>query len=88
MYEIICDLQVSWWGFPGGASVKESICQSRLDVRDLTSIPEFRRSPGGEHGNPLQYSYLESARTEEPGGLQSTRLQRVRYNWQAVNAQS
>ena len=29
-------------------------------VGDLGSIPELQRSPGGEHGNPLQYSFLEN----------------------------
>ena len=28
------------------------------DVRDAGSIPGLRRSPGEEHGNPLQYSFL------------------------------
>ena len=28
------------------------------DVRDLGSIPGSGRSPGGGHGNPLQYSCL------------------------------
>ena len=30
------------------------------DVRDLSSIPGSGRSLGGGHGNPLQYSCLES----------------------------
>ena len=30
------------------------------DVRDLDSIPGSARSPGGGHGNPLQYSCLEN----------------------------
>ena len=30
------------------------------DVRVMGSIPESGRSPGGEHGNPLQYSCLEN----------------------------
>ena len=30
------------------------------DVRDVDSIPELGRSPGGGHGNPLQYSCLEN----------------------------
>ena len=30
------------------------------DVRDVGSIPEWGRSPGGGHGNPLQYSCLEN----------------------------
>ena len=30
------------------------------DVRHSGSIPESGRSPGGGHGNPLQYSFLEN----------------------------
>ena len=30
------------------------------DVRDAGSIPGSGRSPGGGHGNPLQYSCLEN----------------------------
>ena len=30
------------------------------DVRDMGLIPGLRRSPGGGHGNPLQYSCLEN----------------------------
>ena len=29
-------------------------------VRDMGSIPGLGRSPGGRHGNPLQYSCLEN----------------------------
>ena len=29
------------------------------DLRDASSIPGSGRSPGGGHGNPLQYSFLE-----------------------------
>ena len=29
-------------------------------IRDVGSIPESRRSPGGGHGNPLQHSCLEN----------------------------
>ena len=29
------------------------------DIRDARSIPGSGRSPGGEHGNPLQYSCLD-----------------------------
>ena len=31
------------------------------DIRDMGSIPGSGRSPGGGHGNPLQYSYLENS---------------------------
>ena len=30
------------------------------DLRDMGSIPELGRSPGGGHGNPLQYFFLEN----------------------------
>ena len=42
-------------GFPGDSDCKESACS----VGDLGSIPGLGRSPGGGHGNPLQYSCLE-----------------------------
>ena len=32
----------------------------QVDGRDAGSIPGPRRSPGGGHGNPLQYSWLEN----------------------------
>ena len=31
------------------------------DIRDACSIPRLGRSPGGGHGNPLQYSCLEKS---------------------------
>ena len=43
-------------GFPDGSDSKESACS----VGDLVSIPGLGRSPGGGHGNPLQYSCLEN----------------------------
>ena len=51
------------------------------EVRDAVSIPGSGISPGGGHGNPLQYSCLENLMNrEEPGGLQSIMLQRVGHN--------
>ena len=44
-------------GFPGGSDGKESTC----NAGDLGLIPGFGRSPGGGHGNPLQYSCLENS---------------------------
>ena len=60
----------------GGSVGKETAC-STGDAGDTGSISGLGRSPGGGHGNPLQYSCLENPWTEEPGGLQSTGLQRV-----------
>ena len=31
------------------------------DIRDMGSIPGWGRFPGGEHGNPVQYSCLENS---------------------------
>ena len=31
------------------------------NTRDLSSVPGSGRSPGGGHGNPLQYSCLEKS---------------------------
>ena len=43
--------------------------------------PWVMKIPGGGRGNPLQYSCLErTPRTEEPGGLRSMGLQRVRHD--------
>ena len=33
---------------------------SARDIRDKNSFPRLGRSPGGGHGNPLQYSCLEN----------------------------
>jgi len=30
------------------------------DIREMGLIPGLGRSPGGEHGNPFQYSCLEN----------------------------
>ena len=43
-------------GFPDGSGGKEST----YNVGDLGLMPGLGRSPGGEHGNPLQYSCLEN----------------------------
>ena len=42
--------------FPGGSDGKESAHH----MGDLGSIPGLGTSPGGRHGNPLQYSCLEN----------------------------
>ena len=47
-------------GFPGGTSCKENPPASAGDIRDTGLIPGSGRSPGGGHGNPLQYSCLEN----------------------------
>ena len=43
-------------GFPDVSDGKESACNQG----DLGLILGLGRSPGGGHGNPLQYSWLEN----------------------------
>ena len=49
---------------PCGSDSKKSACNEG----DLVSVPGLGRSPGGGHGNPLQYSGLEN-----PHGQRSLR---------------
>ena len=53
-------------GFPSGSVVKNPPANAG-------------RSPGEGIGNPFQYS-MENPWREEPGGLQSMGLQRVRHD--------
>ena len=63
--------------FPSGSDSKESACSAE----DLGSIPGSGRSL--EKGMTTHSSILawRIPWTEEPGGLQSMELQRVRHNW-------
>ena len=64
------------------------------DIRDTGLIPELGRSPGGGHGNPLQYSCLENPMdrgawqatvegvtkgSQEPSQQQSMGSQRIKH---------
>ena len=42
------------------ALVVKSLPADAGDIRNMGSIPELGRSPGGGHDNPLQYSCLEN----------------------------
>ena len=48
-----------WCELSEWLSGKEFLC-SAGDTGDVDSVPSSGRFPGGEHGNPLQYSYLEN----------------------------
>ena len=72
-----CILVMVVWSFPSGLMVKNL----PANAKDMGSIPGLERSPGGGHGNPLQYSCLgKIPRAAKPGELQSTGLQRVRHD--------
>ena len=69
-------LSVSFWGFPGGSGSKACACSAG----GPGLIPGSGRSPGEGNGNPLSTLAWKIPWTEEPGGLQSMGLQRVRHN--------
>ena len=77
-------------GFPGGSDGKESTC----NVGDLGSIPRLGRSPGGGHGNPLQYSCLENPHGQRnlagysPWGLKESDTTEQLSTWNINRAQS
>ena len=62
----------------GGGAGAESTCNAGTSG-DEDSILESESSPGGGHGNMLQYSCLENPMGREPSGLQSIASQRVRH---------
>ena len=55
----IIDRNCSYWASQVTLEVKNPSINA-ADIRDVGSIPELGRSPGGGHGNPLQYSSLEN----------------------------
>ena len=67
-------------GFPGGASGKEPICQCRRCKRHGFD-PWAGRSPGGGHGNPLQYSCLEKLMDRGAWWATIHGAQRVAHDW-------
>ena len=51
------------WGCYGASQmvlVVKNLPANAGDIRDVGFISGLGRSPGGEHGNPLQYSCLEN----------------------------
>ena len=63
-WALVCQAIGNIMGLPRWLSGKESACDAG-DIKDVGSIPELGRSPGGGHGNPLQYSCLESPMDRE-----------------------
>ena len=54
-------LDVNFRGLPKGLLVIKNPLANAGDIRVVASIPGSGRSPGGGHGNPLQYSCLENS---------------------------
>ena len=61
---------------PGGTGGKEPTCQ--CNRHDIGLIPGPGRSPGGGHGNPLQYFCFENPM--DRGAWQAT-VHRVAKSW-------
>jgi len=60
------------------ALVVNNLQANAVDIRDLGSIPRSGKSPGGAHGNPLQYSYLENPMDR---GAWLTMVQSIAKRW-------
>ena len=57
----------------GASLVPQTVKNPPAIWKTQVRIHELGRSPGGGHGNPLQYSCLDNPHgQEEAGGLQST----------------
>ena len=50
------------------------------DIRDVSSMPGLGRSPGGGHGNPLQYSCLENPMDRGAWGTTVHRVTQVGHD--------
>ena len=57
--ELVSVKKVTGWTSQGVLMVKNPPTKAG-DLTDIDSIPGSGRSPGGGHGNPLQYSCLEN----------------------------
>ena len=55
----ICGRLMGFLDFPSGTMVK-NLPANTGDAGNSGSVPGLGRSPGGRHGNPLQYSCLEN----------------------------
>ena len=62
-------------GFPGSSAGKESAC----NAGGPSLSPGLGRSPGGGHGNPLQYSCLENPHGQRSLAVQT--VHRVTNSW-------
>ena len=60
------------------ALVVKNLPANTGDIRDMGSIPGLWRFPGGGHGNPRQYSYLENPMDR---GTLWAKVHRVTKSW-------
>ena len=62
------------------ARVVKNVPANAGDIRDTSLIPGLGKSPGGGHGNSLQYSCPENLMDREPDRLQSIRSHGVGHD--------
>ena len=73
-----CIMTVEKLGFSGGSDSKKFACNAGY----LGSVPGLGRSPGGGHGNPLQYLCLENPM--DRGAWRAT-VHEVSMSWTRLN---
>ena len=72
--------KLSWWVSQVALAVKNPFVNAG-ELRDTGLIPGSGRSPGGEHGNPLQYSCLENPMDRGAWMSKSVGSQRIGHDW-------
>ena len=71
-------IKLAWnWAIQVVLMIKNLLANAG-DLRNVGSIPGSGRSPGGGHGNPLQYSCLKSPMD---GGAWRATVHRATKNW-------
>ena len=78
----ICGRLMGFLDFPSDTVVK-NLPANTGDSGNSGSIPRLGRSPGGRHGNPLQYSCLENPM--DRGAWQATVLGEAKSQTQFSN---
>ena len=78
MWAYVCVCVCVCVGFPGGSVGEEPSC----NAGDSGSVPGLGRSPGGEHGSPLQCSCLENSMDR---GTWWVIVHRVTKSWTRLN---
>ena len=69
----------------GASQVALVVNNPPSNARDVGSIAESGRSPGGGHSKPLQYSYLKNFMDRGAWQLQSMGLQRDTTKWLSMH---
>ena len=75
------------WSLVGGGGSSQAVLRVKnlpaiaRDIRNLSSIAGWGRSPGRGYGNPLQSSFLENPMDRGSWWAKSIRSQRIGHEW-------